>query len=46
MRKGIATVQDSDINEGVVSDTDWRHLQRAVGMRDGEVYNADRLGNQ
>jgi len=46
VRKGIATIQDGDINEGVQSDTDWRHLMRAVGMRDGEVYSPDKLGNQ
>jgi prepilin-type N-terminal cleavage/methylation domain-containing protein len=45
MRKGIALTPDADQTEGAVSDTDWRHLMRAVGMHDGEVYDPSKLGN-
>ena len=46
IRKGIATTPDSDIREGVNSNTDWRHLMRAVGMRDGEIANGNQLGDR
>jgi prepilin-type N-terminal cleavage/methylation domain-containing protein len=46
MRKGIALTADANFNEGVPSTTDWRQLQRAVGMHDGEIADTNMLGDR